>query len=148
MCKLACDRAGSLISVDHVKDAMDLFGTEKVSDLEKEHAHQFADIKKLINAFRGGDREYNLYSLLRRIEDHYIKRVSDVPDVDGYPFKENHRLGELLFKIEVISGRRRDERNGFKLYQDEPDLFELKENSDNLIMWAINPSYRKYLQIR
>ncbi|WP_183714270.1 P-loop ATPase, Sll1717 family [Paraburkholderia tropica] len=148
LCKLACDHAGRLISIDNVKDAMDSFGTEKVADLEKEHAHQFSDVKKLINAFRGGEREYNLYSLIKRIEDYYVGRVGDVPDIDGYPFKDTQRLGELLFKIEFISGRRRDERNGFKLYQDEPDLFELKENSDNLILWAINPSYRKYLQIR
>lgn len=148
LCKLACDHAGKFITMDNVKDAMDSFGTEKVSDLEKEHAHQFSDIKKLINAFRGGEREYNLYAILKRIEDFYIKRVANVPDVDGYPFKDIQRLAELLYKIEVISGRRKEDKSGFKLYQDEPDLFDLKENHDNLVMWAINPSYRKYLKIK
>jgi hypothetical protein len=147
LCRLASFHAHNRISIDNVKDSMDAFGTEKISDLEKEHAHQFTDIKKLIESFRAGGREYNLFALRKRIEDRYIKKVGAVPDVDGYPYRDSNQLARLLFKIEVLTGRRKSEKNGFVMFENDPNFFDLQENSDNLIMWVINPSYRKYLRI-
>ncbi|MHB0926876.1 MAG: P-loop ATPase, Sll1717 family, partial [Gallionellaceae bacterium] len=156
LCKLAGEKSKNHISMGGVLDVMREFGKDKFSDLKKEHAHQFADLDKLVESFRGGEREYSRYQLLKRIQIGYIQKVKGVvPDVDGYTYiNENedsamagNQLGEFLFKIEMISAKRGgDER--FILYQDDPELFLTEENNQNKINWAITPSYRNYLGIR
>lgn len=143
------------IWLDDIDNAMSTFGADKFSDLSKEHQHQFSDITKLVDAFKSGEREYNRFQLLRRIFDKYVSKVVAIPDIDGYPYVTtddavaskiaSDQLGRFLFQIEFISPKRPDGR--FELYQDNPDLFDSQENQQNKVIWAVSPSYRKYLRI-
>lgn len=76
LCKLAGSYAGTKrVSQHHVTDAMREFGQEKISDILKEHNHQFSDLTKVIDAFRSGEREYNRFQLLKLLESCYTKKL-------------------------------------------------------------------------
>ncbi|THT99634.1 hypothetical protein E9531_11825 [Lampropedia puyangensis] len=53
LCKIAGEKSeGRIIRFENIIHAMDVFGRDKISDITKEHIHQFSEIEKLINSFR------------------------------------------------------------------------------------------------
>lgn len=147
LCKLAGAQAGqSRIALQHVNAAMKEFGQEKISDILKEHSHQFVDLAKVIDVFRSGKREYNRYQLVSLIKSNYSDKVGSIPAVNGYPYKEADQIAEFLYQIDFVTARRAA-KSDFTPYQDDPDLFASGENQQNTIMWTINASYRNYLRI-
>lgn len=148
LCKAAGNNAGSSrINQDNIVEAMQRFGLEKISDIQKEHAHQFPLIDKLIQSFRAGKREYNKYQLLKHIEEKFVNKLDAIPDVNGYPYKNIDQLAEFLFEIDFL-GAHRNGNDNFATYNDDPDLFSTEENSQNKILWTIHSSYRNFLRIQ
>jgi len=148
ICKLAGNAAGTgLVEQRHFESVMQDFGQAKLSDLCKEHAHQFADISKLTEAFRHSEKELSRFKLISLIEKRYISKVGsgNVPHVNGFEFKDAAQLGEFLFKIDFITGKRVGDR--WVAYFQEPMLFESHQNEQNKISWCVNLSYRGYLHI-
>jgi hypothetical protein len=148
LCKLAGSEAGtSRISISHLTLAMKQFGQEKISDIQKEHIHQFEDLPKVLDIFRSGKREYNRYQLITLIDHRYVQKVGgNVPNLNGYPFKEPDQIADFLFQIDFLSAHHLG-RSDFVQYQGDPDLFHSGENMQNKLMWTVNASYRNYLRI-
>jgi hypothetical protein len=149
LCRLAGGSVQeSVITMEELHAAMPTFGLEKMHDLQKEHVHQFSDLGKLVDAFQGGEREYNRHQLLKRIQSAYVDKVAGtVPPVNGYPFLGVDQLGRLLFQIEFLSARE-GARQRFLLYEEGPDLFDCEQSKQNKLAWTVSPSFRQYLRIR
>ena len=150
LCKLAGAHASnSRITLNSIVAAMRDFGQEKISDIMKEHHHQFSDLPKVVDIFRAGKREYNRYQLVSLIDQKYVSKMGGaarVPHINGYPFSESDQIAEFLFQIDFLAGHFGGKADYFS-YQDEPDIFGAEENRQNKIMWAVNASYRTYLRI-
>jgi hypothetical protein len=147
LCKLAGAAAGHvLIQQRHFDQVMGTFGKEKVSDLIKEHTHQFADLQKIIDAFRHSERRSTRYRLISLLQKGYVdkKLAATIPDVNGFPFKTADQLAHLLFEIDfIVSG----DNAKAVLFHDDPTLFESDANLQNKVCWAVNRSYRSFLGI-
>jgi hypothetical protein len=148
LCKLAGGAAGyALIQQRHFNEVMGSFGKEKISDLIKEHIHQFADLQKIIDAFRRSDKQCNRFRLLTLLDKGYVSRKAarTIPDVNGFPFKTSDQLARLLFEIDFIVGV---DKSKVVPYHDDPTLFESEPNLQNRICWSVNLSYRSFLNIQ
>lgn len=147
LAKLAGAKAGTKrISETNVYDAMQEFGQEKVFDIQKEHSHQFASLDKLIQSFRGGKREYNRYQLLKHISEKFVSKIVDVPEINGYPYRDIEQLAEFLFEIDFLVAHRQGKPD-FVTYNNDPELFSTEENGQNKVMWTVHSSYRNFLRI-
>ena len=148
LCKLAGSHATpSRIGITHVTHAMKEFGQEKISDILKEHCHQFSDLSKVIDVFRSGKREYNRYQLVTLLQKRYVEKLAGaVPVVNGYPYHEPDQIAEFLFQIDFLSNHHSG-KSDFTTYQDAPDIFRSNENQQNKLMWTVNASYRNFLRI-
>lgn len=147
LAKVAGAEAGTKrISYGNLLDAMQEFGQEKLSDIQKEHAHQFLELEKLIQAFRGGKREYNRFQLLKLITEKFVEKIVDVPPVNGYPYGDPAQLAAFLFEIDFVVAHRPG-KSDFVTYNNDPELFTTEENEQNKILWTVHSSYRKFLRI-
>lgn len=147
LAKLAGARAGTKrISEANILDAMQEFGQEKLSDIHKEHSHQFSSLDKLIQSFRGGRREYNRYQLLKHIVDKFVNKIVDIPFINGYPYKDVEQLAEFLFEIDFLVAHRSG-KSDFVTFNNDPELFSTEENGQNKIFWTVHSSYRNFLRI-
>jgi hypothetical protein len=147
LCKLAGTAAGAaLIEHKHFESVMRDFGREKISDLWKEHAHQFADISKLTEAFRHSEKDLSRFKLLNLLDQRYVQKVgaNKVPAVNGYDYISLTQLAEFLFKIDFIAGKRGER---WIAHYQEPTLFESHDNEQNKVQWCVNLSYRGYLGV-
>lgn len=148
LCKLAGSHAAtSRIGMKEISHAMNEFGQEKISDILKEHSHQFSDLSKVIDAFRSGKREYNRYQLITLLKKSYAEKLlGAVPPVNGYPYQEPDQIAEFLFQIDFVSSHHPG-KSDFISYQNDPDAFRSNENQQNKLMWTVNASYRNFLRI-
>lgn len=148
LCKLAGSHAApSRIGMKDVSHAMSEFGQEKISDILKEHSHQFSDLSKVIDVFRSGKREYNRYQLITLLQKNYAEKLPGaVPTVNGYPYQEADQIAEFLFQIDFVSSHHPG-KSDFISYQNDPDAFRSNENQQNKLMWTVNASYRNFLRI-
>ncbi|MEK6364983.1 MAG: hypothetical protein V4803_05010 [Burkholderia gladioli] len=147
LAKMAGAKAGTQrISEANVYAAMQEFGQEKISDIQKEHSHQFAALDKLIQSFRGGKREYNKYQLLKLIKEKFADKIVEVPPVNGFPYTDAEQLAEFLFEIDFLVAHRAG-KTDFVTYNADPELFSTEENSQNKINWTVHSSYRNFLRI-
>lgn len=148
LCKLAGEKAnGGIICIEDLTYAMKEFGQEKISDIQKEHIHQFSDLPKVIDIFRSGKREYNRFQLISLIENSYVKKVGGVvPSINGYPYLKEDQIAEFLFQIDFLSAHHLN-KSDFSTYEHNPDIFSSNENQQNKLQWTINASYRNHLRI-
>ncbi len=148
LCKLAGSHAApSRIGIQDVNHAMKEFGQEKISDIVKEHIHQFSDLSKVVDVFRSGKREYNRYQLITLLQKGYAEKLlGAVPPVNGYPYQEADQIAEFLFQIDFVSSHHPG-KSDFISYQDDPEAFRSNENQQNKLMWTVNASYRNFLRI-
>jgi hypothetical protein len=133
-----------------INAVMSTFGKLRISDLYKEHSHQFGDIKRLIEAFALGPRRYTTTDLQRRIVDNYIRRVggTNVPAIEGVDNPSAVQLAHFLGKIGFLHGRSNVAINPtFVGYDDRPTLLTTSVNLDDGMVWEIYPSYRTVLNI-
>lgn len=148
LCKQAGSAAGDfLIQQRHFDAVMSSFGQEKISDLIKEHRHQFSELQKVIDAFRGSEKSLTKFRLLSLLDRGFVNKIgaSNVPHVNGFPFKTTDQIAELLFEIDLIVGEKQGKHTQF---QTDPTLFSSEQNSQNKIPWIVNLSYRKFLGIQ
>ncbi|MEE9100380.1 hypothetical protein VXJ36_09200 [Pseudomonas nitroreducens] len=158
LCRLAgnkaVDNGSTRIGVHEINEVMIVFGTRRLSDLYKEHSHQFADLQKLIEAFSNGARRYTTDELFKKIINSYIKLKSakTIPDVDGSPFRDAWQIAHFLFKCGFIVGHNQAETSldvpEFISYELRPDLLQTAVNLDDGLNWEIQPSYRRALRIQ
>lgn len=147
LAKMAGTKAGTKrISETNLYDAMQEFGQEKLSDIQKEHSHQFAELEKLIQSFRGGKREYNRYQLLKVISEKFAAKIIHIPNINGYPYRDVEQLAEFLFEIDFLIAHRPG-KSDFVMYNNDPELFSTEENNQNKILWTVHSSYRNFLRI-
>jgi hypothetical protein len=141
------------IAAHHITQAMGLFGTRRLSDLYKEHAFQFGDLRRLIEAFSAGPRRYTTAELLQRLESHYLKdrARADIPAVDGLPYESPLQIAKFLYRCGFINGnnagKARLEVPEFVTYDMRRDLLEVDTNLDDGMPWDVHPAYRNVLQI-
>lgn len=148
LCKQAGGAAGTmLIQQRHFNAVMSSFGQEKISDLIKEHNHQFNDLQKVIDAFRSTDKTNSRFKVISIIERGYTTKISSekIPPINGFPFKETSQIAELLYEIDFIIGEKDHKHTPF--YED-PTLFKCEVNQQNKIPWLVNVSYRSFLGIQ
>lgn len=147
LAKLAGVQAGTKrITETNVLDAMQEFGQEKLSDIQKEHSHQFTPLDKLIQSFRGGKREYTRYQLLKHLSEKFVDKIIDVPGINGYPYQDVSQIAEFLFEIDFLVAHRAGKPD-FVTYSSDPELFSTEENAQNKIHWTVHSSYRNFLRI-
>lgn len=147
LCKLAGSAAGSvLIEQRHFDAVMSSFGKEKISDLIKEHQHQFAELQKVIDSFRATDKTNTKFRLLSILERGFVAKMGAerVPSVNGYPFKSKDQIAELLYEIDFIVGEKHGKQTPF---HEDPTLFDSEQNAQNKVPWMVNLSYRRFLGI-
>jgi hypothetical protein len=148
LCKLAGTNAErAKIGQIHFAEAMHDFGKEKLTDLVKEHSHQFMDLSKLVDTFRRTGKECTRHQLCSNIERMYLDRAEQpYHKVNGYDLKSVDQLGELLFEVDFIAAHKVDSKRWLS-YADDPDLFNSELNKQNKVMWSVNLSYRGFLNI-
>lgn len=146
LCKAAGRKAGTnKITLQNFISAMQNFGRDKISDIEKEHKHQFEQINTLITSFRAGPKDYTRYKLIQRIESFYTaKNKGKIPEINGSQFISSEQLAKFLFEVDFLVAYMNDE---YKNFEQSPDLFDSPESFANQIRWTINSSYRNYLNI-
>jgi hypothetical protein len=147
LCKLAGSAAGALlIQQRHFNAVMSSFGQEKISDLIKEHVHQFSELQKVIDAFRNSEKSASRFKLISLIDKGFVSKLGadKIPPVNGFPFKNTEQIAELLFEIDFIVGEKKGKHTPF---HDDPTLFASEENQQNKIPWMVNLSYRSFLKI-
>ena len=148
LCKLAGSAAGTiLIEQRHFDAVMSSFGREKISDLIKEHQHQFSELQKVIDSFRASEKTNTRFKLVSLLERGFVSKLGDdrVPTVNGYPFKSADQIAELLYEIDFIVGEKKGKQTPF---HEDPTLFGSEPNMQNQIPWIVNLSYRRFLAIQ
>ncbi|MEY4505428.1 MAG: hypothetical protein RL297_6 [Pseudomonadota bacterium] len=148
LCKQAGNAAGTyLIQQSHFNAVMGSFGQEKISDLIKEHQHQFKELQKVIDAFRGSEKSLTKFKLTSLLDKLFVKKLGNenIPSVNGFPFKSIDQLAEFLFEIDFIVGEKGGKHTQ---YQHDPTLFSSEQNAQNKVPWIVNLSYRKFLGIQ
>jgi hypothetical protein len=153
LCRLAGQEAirrnRAKIDMGCILGIMPKFGQLRLSDLYKEHQHQFSDVKRLTEAFSGGPRRYNTFELQHRILTQYIAKVGadKVPTLDGGETSAL-RLAHFLFKIGFVHAR--TDHSGslsFLSFAERPTLLTSSVGLDNTMVWEVHPSYRGGLNI-
>ncbi|NMV36496.1 P-loop ATPase, Sll1717 family [Ralstonia insidiosa] len=154
LCKLAglnaTKKNKNRIGIGEINEAMDKFGVNRLSDLYKEHNHQFSDLQKLIESFSGGERRYSTDDLMKKIMGSFIKNrgAGGIADVDGEPFRDSWQIAHFLFKCGFIVGHKSVGSPEFVTYAMRPDLLQVATNLDDGMIWEIQPSYRTVLKIK
>ena len=142
------------IGIQEINQAMREFGKRRLSDLYKEHGHQFDDLKRLVESFSDGPKEYTTDELMSRITGHYLKVVSatSIPNIDGVPYRDSWQIAHFLYKCGLISGNNLKRGNlaipDYVNYDLRPDLLEVGTNLDDGMTWEIQPAYRQILRTR
>jgi hypothetical protein len=158
LCRLAGVKAvynrKSRIGSEEINEVMVDFGARRLSDIYKEHSHQFVDLQKVVEVFSSGKRRYTTTELARRLTDSYIKNKSanSIPDIDGVPYRDSWQIAHFLFKCGFLVGHNQREISidapEFVSYDQRPDLLQVSTNLDDHMMWEIQAPYRRALQIR
>lgn len=156
LCRLAGVEATKVhsryIGIQEINQVMGEFGRRRLSDLYKEHQHQFADLKRLIESFSNGPRHYSTVDLLARITTNYIKirGAVSIPEVDGHAYRDSWQLAHFIYKCGFISGHNAADASldvpEFVSYDARPDLLEVGNNLDDGMTWEIQPAYRRILR--
>ena len=156
LCRLAGVEATKVhsrfIGIQEINQVMGEFGRRRLSDIYKEHQHQFADLKRLIETFSNGPKQYTTSELMARITMNYIRLrgAVGIPDVDGQPFRDSWQLAHFIYKCGFISGHNVGAVSldvpEFVSYEARPDLLEVETNLDDGMNWEIQPAYRQILR--
>lgn len=158
LCRLAGKKAHDShkqrIGLFEINEVMVDFGRRRLSDLYKEHNHQFSDLQKLIESFSGGQRRYSTDELVQKILKGYVTIVgaSKIPTIDGAPYQDTWQIAHFLYKCGFIAGHNTSDKSlempEFITYEMRPDLLSVATNLDDGLVWEIQPSYRKALRIK
>ncbi|RYZ92430.1 MAG: hypothetical protein EOP06_04270 [Proteobacteria bacterium] len=142
------------ITIQEINKVMGEFGRRRLSDLYKEHQHQFPDLKRLIESFSNGPRRFTTDELVARITLQYVKSRGAVaiPEVDGRAFQDSWQLAHFVYKCGFINGHNSQNATldvpEFISYDARPDLLEVGTNLDDGMTWEIQPAYRNILRTR
>lgn len=142
------------IGLSEINSVMREFGRYRLSDIYKEHLHQFSDLQKVVETFANGTRRYSTDAVLQKIAKSYVLRVgvAKIPPIDGFPYESPYQLAHLLFKVGFLLGRVGDPESAttasFVRYDERPELLTSFLNPDDEMLWEIHPSYRTVLRIR
>lgn len=154
LCKLAAKDAyrsmSSLITVNHIHDVMQAYGKFRIDDLYKEHRHQCAVLKDIVESFSGGMKRYDTARLLDHIGDKIIRKIG-VPNIDGVTATDGPLMvAHFLFRCGFISARDDSDPGGLSFihFEDRPNLLTSNMNLDDGLVWEIHPSYRHILRIQ
>ncbi|WP_140798966.1 P-loop ATPase, Sll1717 family [Myxococcus xanthus] len=154
LCRLAGEDAVRLekarIDLQCINGVMPKFGGLRLDDISKEHAHQYSDVRRLVESFSQGERTYTTPALLKRIMNAYVSRVGalNLPSVEGGEEVNAMTLAHFLFRTGFIQGRTDVSANPvFIDYDERPTLLMTSVNVDDGLIWEVHPSYRGKLKI-
>lgn len=157
LCRLAGMQASKRnrdrIGIAEINDVMKTYSGLRVSDIYKEHSHQYNDLQKLIETFSNSPARYSTMDLLSQLATRYINAVgsASIPPLNGFPYQYPLQLAHFLFKIGFIVGRR-DQANDsgnaeFVRFEERPELLTDARNPDDGLLWEVHPAYRDALTI-
>jgi hypothetical protein len=143
----------NVITMAHINQSLAEFGRERLSDLYKEHEHQFAQLQQVIETFSGGARQYTTAELRQHLRTRYVDVVGAerVPNIDGMPYKNDMQLARLLYRCGFINGFNKTKTlvySSYVSYEARPDLLEVESNLDDGMPWELQPAYRHHLRVR
>lgn len=158
LCRMAGVEAARVqvprIGLAEINTVMRDFGRYRLSDIYKEHLHQFGDLQRVVEVFGSGARRYQTDALLQKLAREYVMRVgaAKIPPIDGFPYESPYQLAHLLFKVGFLLGRIGDPESAtqasFVRFDERPELLTSFLNPDDAMLWEIHPSYRTILRIR
>ena len=153
LCKLAAKRTNeekrNRINISHIDKSLKEYGEFRLRDLYKEHAHQCAILRDLIEIFSAGPKRYTTDSILTLITAKIIRKHGAIKIEGAYCNNGGLGIAHFLYRIGFIHGRDQDGIGlNFVRFEDRPDLLTTTENLDDGLVWEIHPSYRNVLRIR
>ena len=124
------------------------YGSFRLTDLYKEHGHQCADLKKIIESFRNGKTVYTSDQLLAFIRDNILSRFKDIV-IENKTTVNALDIAHFLYRIGFITLDDDSFENGssYIRFEDIPDLL-IEANYDPEDLWAVHPSYRTVLHLK
>ena len=157
LCRLAGVQASrqqkELIGTGEINGVMKTYSSYRLSDIYKEHEHQYANLQRLIETFSNSPAIYTTDDLMSQLAVRYVNIVGagNIAEIDGFPYSSPLQLAHFLFKIGFIVGRR--EHNGqfdnadFVRFEERPELLTDGRNADDGLLWEVHPAYRDALTI-
>lgn len=152
LCKIAAkdayNKEHSMIGINNINFAMTDYGRKRLSDLQKEHAHQCSRISEIIESFRNGASEYRYDELINHINTKILLNISDII-VDLSIVNNAIDIARFLYRIGFITLRNNEfnKAEGFTHYEEAPDILS-ETNIDHNSLWIVHPAYRTALNIR
>ena len=158
LCRMAAERAvrekSPRIGGHHVNQVMPAFSQQRLADLYREHQHQFAELKALLESFSGAPPRFSTPELLARLNERFVTPMSadKIPRIDGVAYSEVPQLARFLFRMGFMNGNNANYRDRgvpqFVQYENRPDLLHVRTNLDDGMNWEIHPVYRNVLSIQ
>jgi hypothetical protein len=157
LCRLsgieAAKRKKTSIGLAEIRNVLKTYSRFRLSDIYKEHSHQYIELEKLIETFSNSPSRYSTSELLRQLAVNYVNKIGakNIPILDGFPYSYPMQLAHFLYKIGFIVGRKEhkgDSGNAdFVRFEERPELLTDSRNSDDGLLWEVHPSYRDALNI-
>jgi len=156
LCRLsgaeAARQSKELIGKSEIYSIIKKYSGLRLSDIYKEHLHQYADLQRLIETFSNSPARYSTSDLLSQISTSYINAVGSgsIGKIDGHPYNYPMQLAQFLFRVGFIVGRA-DHNGGdnanFTKFEERPELLTDTRNPDDGLLWEVHPAYRDALNI-
>lgn len=144
----AAARGRERISSIEINASMHDFTRYRLSDLYKEHIHQFIQIERLVSIFSGNATKFSTDELASKINREFVGPVgsNNVSIVDGEVYKSPLQLASLLFQIGFLVARVGVQQSSgsvdFISYSERPELLRYGIPAEGNLIWEIYPSYR------
>lgn len=157
LCRLAGVEAArnnkNLISKIDINSVMKTYSRLRLSDIYKEHAHQYDGLERLVETFSNSPARYTTNDLLSQIMVGYVNKIGSgsVSPIDGFPYSYPMQIAHFLYKTGFIVARREHEGDfgnaDFVRFEERPELLSNTLNPDDGMLWEVHPSYRDALNI-
>lgn len=153
LCKMAANDAykknNDKISIGHINFIMFDYGKFRLSDLYKEHGHQCAQLKHIVESFRNDKKKYRTGELLDFIESRIVKPFTGNIIIEDSIITDPLDIARFLYRIGFITLNDTTFDNGvsFIRFEDIPDLL-IPSNINISDIWAVHPAYREVLHLK
>lgn len=136
------------ILLEDIMSSMDIFGKNRIFDINAEFKSQCSEIENLIVMFRHAKEEYDTEEFLRLVAEK-ISKIKDltITGILGEPSARD--VANFLFEIGFIAGKKYQD-GGYEhfTFSDRPFYFKSQTVEEDDLWWEIHPCYRQALEIR
>ena len=148
--RVATARGSERILWRDVMESAEKYGSLRLDDLYREHAHQCGDTAAVIACLSGGPSRYTTTELHKRFTDQLLRKRGPI-DLDGVRGGGTPQtVTRFLFQIGFIAGRQRgvNAQVDYVRFEDQPNLLANRDNWDDGLIWEVQPQYRVPLKIK